>query len=273
MDFIWLYQIPNWLLCALVVGTFTVASLVGLWLTRPWVGSFPTHHNDVVASFAASTGVLYAVLLAMIAVASWTNYTTVDSLAAQEADLVHSLFRDLEGYPQPERDELRGLLREYVDTVIRVEWPAIQQGLTDQRASLVVDAVFSGWMKFEPRTEGQKLIVAETLSRLNSLQTVRRNRIQTGVSGLDPVLWTVVLVGAIISIGICYLFWLENKVLHQLMIGVLGFIIGIVVYLILALDHPLWGVVSIQPSAFQAVADSMDRALHPMTPGERRTVH
>ena len=270
MDIIWLYQIPNWLLCLLVVGVFTTVSLVGLKLTRPWVSSFKTHHNDIVASFAASVGVLYAVLLAMIAVAAWTNYTTVDSLAAQEADLVHSLFRDIEAYPQFERDELRGLLREYVDTVIHTEWPALQKGSTDRRAALVVDSIFSGWIKLDPRTEAQKIVNAETLARLNLFQSVRQSRLQTGGNGLDAVLWVVVLAGAIVSIGICYLFWMENKTLHQVMISILGTMIGVVVYLILALDHPMWGAITIQPAAFESVADSMDRVLHPLTPGERR---
>lgn len=270
MNFIWIYQIPNWILCAIIVSLFTIGSLVGLALTRPWVRSFKTHHNDIVASFAASAGVLYAVLLAMIAVASWTNYTAVDALVAQEADLVYSLFRDLEAYPEPERSQLRGLLREYVDSAIRIEWPAIQRGVMDKRAGMVVDAVFSGWMHFQPTTENQRLIVAETLARLNSFQAVRRNRIQTGISGLEPVLWIVVLVGGLVNAGISCLFWIENKRLHYLMMGVLGMMIGVVVFLILALDHPLWGELSIQPSAFEAVADSMDRVLQPLTPGERR---
>jgi hypothetical protein len=270
VDIIWLYQIPNWLLCLLVVGVFATVSLVGLKLTRPWVSSFKTHHNDIVASFAASVGVLYAVLLAMIAVAAWTNYTTVDSLAAQEADLVHSLFRDIEAYPQFERDELRGLLREYVDTVIHTEWPALQKGSTDRRAALVVDSIFSGWIKLDPRTEAQKIVNAETLARLNLFQSVRQSRLQTGGNGLDAVLWVVVLAGAVVSIGICYLFWIENKLLHQVMISILGGMIGVVVYLILALDHPMWGAITIRPTAFEAVAASMDRVLHPLTPGERR---
>jgi hypothetical protein len=270
MNYMWVYQMSNWFLGALVVSVFTGLSLAGLSLTRPWVGSLDSHHNDMVASFAASAGVLYAVLLAMIAVASWNNYTTTDAYVSQEADLVHSLFRDIEGYPRPERDQLRALLREYVDNVIHTEWPALQRGLTDRRAALVVDDIFAGWLRFEPKTEAQKLIVGETLSQLNALQAVRRNRISTGITGLDPILWLVVLVGAVLSLGICYLFWMPNKRLHQLMIGILGVMIGMVVYLILALDHPLWGELSIQPTAFQAVADSMDRVLHPMTPGERR---
>ena len=267
---LWLYQIPNWQLCLLVIAGFTLFSVIGFLVTRKWVRSFKSHNNDVVACFVATIGVLYAVLLAMIAVASWNNYTVVDALVSQEADLVHSMFRDADSFPSPHREQFRSLLREYVDTVINVEWPSLQQGLEEKRASMAVDAIYNEWSTFEPKTQKETVVATEIFQRLNNFQTVRRNRIQTGLSGLMPVLWGVVIVGAILNLGMTFLFWMDNQKLHFVMTAVLGATIGMVVYLILALDHPLWGEVSVSPDAFQAVAVSMDRALNPMTPGERR---
>ncbi len=271
MNVLWLYEIPTGLLCAIMIVVFSGGSLAGLAITRRWVGHW-RQHNDVIAAFVAAVGVLYAVLLAMIAVACWNNYTTVDSLASQEANLVHALFRDLAAYPQPARDDLRHLLREYVDTVIHDEWPALKAGKDDPRAGLVVDQMFERWMTFQPKDETQRLADAEMLARLNTFQSIRENRIQDGVEGIDITLWAVVLVGAVINVGLTYLFWIEDIRLHRRLVFTLGLTIGLVVYLIMALDHPLWGDVSIPPKAFQAVAHSMDRVLHPLTPGERRLV-
>jgi hypothetical protein len=270
MEFIWLYQLPNWALGVLVSGFFTLMSLIGLTVIQRWVRTFEGQHNDLVGAFANAVGVIYAVLLAMIAVAAWTNYTTVGALVSEEADLVNSLFRDVEAYPVAERDGLRLLLREYVDTVINTEWPATQQGRENKRAALVVDAVFSRWLSFEPTSESQKMVVAEMFGRLNNFVSVRQHRIQTGVSGLDAVLWVGVTGGAILTIGLTSFFKTDNQRLHRVLTAALGFMIGMVVYLILALDHPLWGEVSVRPTAFEVVAESMDRTLHPLTPGERR---
>jgi len=267
---LWLYQIPNWELGLLVTGTFTLLSVIGFVLTRKWVRAFKSHHNDVVSSFVATIGVLYAVLLAMIAVASWNNYTAVDGLVSQEADLVHAMFRDADAFPSPHRERFRTLLRDYVDTVINVEWPSLQQGLEEKRAAMAVDALFSEWASFEPKTEKENVVATEIFQRMNNFQTVRRNRIQTGLSGLMPVLWWVVIVGAVLNLGLTFLFWMHDHKVHFVMTAVLGMTIGMVVYLILALDHPLWGEVSVSPDAFQVVASSMDRALNPLTPGERR---
>jgi hypothetical protein len=199
-------------------------------------------HNDVISCFVATIGVLYAVLLAMIA----------------------------DAFPSPSREHFRSLLREYVDTVINVEWPSLQQGLEEKRAAMAVDAVYREWGSFEPKTEKENVVATEIFQRLNTFQTVRRNRIQTGLSGLMPVLWIVVVVGAVLNLFMTYLFWMDDQRVHFVMTAVLGATIGMVVYLILALDHPLWGEVSVAPTAFEVVAESMDRSLNPMTSGERR---
>jgi hypothetical protein len=103
---------------------------------------------------------------------------------------------------------------------------------------------------------------------MNNFQSVRRNRIQTGLSGLMPMLlWIVVIVGAVLNLGLTYLFWMDDQRVHFVMTAVLGATIGMVVYLILALDHPLWGEVSVAPTAFEIVESSMDRSLNLMTPG------
>ena len=45
-------------------------------------------------------------------------------VVSTEAAAVASLFRDLDGYPQPLRDRLETLLRDYTRLVIDKEWPA-----------------------------------------------------------------------------------------------------------------------------------------------------
>ena len=35
MTFYWIYDLPNWLLCSLIVATFVGLSLAGLFISRP----------------------------------------------------------------------------------------------------------------------------------------------------------------------------------------------------------------------------------------------
>ena len=267
---IWVYQLPNWLLASAIMGGFTVLSLAGLAFTRPWIRRPRGEDSTIIVGFVSAVGVLYAVLLAMIAVATWNNYTQVDALVSQEANAVHAIFRDVEGYPPAARERLRTLLREYVKLVVHTEWPALQQGILEKRAGLVVDSIFHEILTHRPDTDGEKTVTSEVLERLNTFQILRRNRIQLGVSGVEPVLWLVVLFGGVMNLGLTYLFWMEDYRLQQVLTGGLGLTIGLVIFVIVALDHPLWGEVSVSPAAFDAVADSMDRLMDPMTPAQRR---
>ena len=132
MTIYWIYDLPNWLLCALIVSIFVGLALVGLFISRPivrrLVGSSPKH-NDVVSYFFAGMGVFYGLALGLIAVATWENYTEIDGVVSTEAAAVASLYRDLDGYPQPLRGRLETMMRDYTRLVIEKEWPAHKRGV------------------------------------------------------------------------------------------------------------------------------------------------
>ena len=132
MSFYWIYDLPNWLLCIVIVATTVGLALAGLFLTRPFITRIvgaSSKHNDLVSYFLGSMGVFYGLALGLIAVATWENYTEVDAVVTAEAAALTSLYRDLDGYPQPMRGNLETTLRDYTKTVIDKEWPSHKQGI------------------------------------------------------------------------------------------------------------------------------------------------
>ena len=79
-------------------------------------------------------GVFYGLALGLIAVATWENYTEIDGVVSTEAAAVASLYRDLDGYPQPLRGRLETMMRDYTRLVIEKEWPAHKQGSPSKTA-------------------------------------------------------------------------------------------------------------------------------------------
>ena len=75
-----------------------------------------SQHNDLAGFVLAIVGVIYAVLLAFIAVAVWQSYADVDSLVQTEANLVDDLYRDTISLPPDHRHSTAaGPLRLYRD--------------------------------------------------------------------------------------------------------------------------------------------------------------
>ena len=97
---LWIYNLPTWLLAFLIVFVFLTVSLSGLLLSRHFITKrlrFSREINDAVNYFGTAIAALYSVTLGLIAVASWSNFSNVDSLVSQEAATVGVLYRDVGG--------------------------------------------------------------------------------------------------------------------------------------------------------------------------------
>ena len=80
-------------------------------------------HNDLAGFTFATISVVYAVLLAFIAVATWEAFSNAERVVDEEAGYIGNLYRDSAGLPQPIGGNIRDLLRQYTDMVISQEWP------------------------------------------------------------------------------------------------------------------------------------------------------
>ena len=92
MSFYWIYDLPNWLLCTLIVAVTVGLALAGLFITRPIVKQLvgaSSKHNDLVSYFLGSMGVFYGLALGLIAVATWENYTEVDAVVTVRGGCAH----------------------------------------------------------------------------------------------------------------------------------------------------------------------------------------
>ena len=126
----WITELPTTLAVGAVVGILAALSVLGLALFHLVVPhSIRRAHNEVIGFILAVIGVIYAVLLAFIAVAVWEDFGTADALVQTEANLVGNLYRDTVGLPNPLATGLRHNLFVYAETVVQDEWPALAAGL------------------------------------------------------------------------------------------------------------------------------------------------
>jgi len=133
---LWLYQIPTWALGLLVLSAVWVFSVGGVLICRPWVMSWKRSENETVGYLLSIAGVAYAVLLAMIAVGAWDSSTTVDVAIQQEANALAGVYRGVDGFRPEARDHFQQLVRDYVDFVVRDEWPALARDARSPELSL-----------------------------------------------------------------------------------------------------------------------------------------
>ena len=104
-----------------------------------------------------------------------------------------------------------------------------------------------------------EIIHAETLRQLNNYMDDRRSRLNSVAVGIPAVLWWVVGIGAMIAVLLVAMLDMEIHV-HLILGAALSVFLGLVIFLIAAMDNPFRGDVSVTPAPLLQVYDKIGRA-------------
>lgn len=256
----WLYEIPLWLLCLVVVTPGIIVSLGGLYVVRRYGWMLNPEDNGTAGFVHAFIGVLYAVALGLMVVGVQGGYSDVEKVVMAEAYLTGDLYRDVEGLAEPIRSELQSLILRYTNSVIDKEWPVIEAGgFSDEETWALIDEISYRIITYRPSTDAELVVFAEVLRGVNQLLDQRRERLHLGTSGVDLVTWAVVLTGAMITIGVALFYNTASARAHYWLVGMMTAMYGLMIFLIVAMDHPLWGEFSVQPDTFREVRENLMR--------------
>ena len=256
----YLNELPLVLSLALIVG-LTVTLAVGLLIfTRVYIRrhfNISDETDDTVQFYAGAIAAFYGIALAFITVANWENYTRAVSVVSAEASSIGALYRDVNGYPEPLRDELKGRIKEYLEFVVNQAWPAQKHGTILQGSVQILNKFQDSLLQFEPASEGQKVIHQEAFSQYNDFLNFRRQRLDFVDAQLPSILWVIILGGAVITIFVTYFFYVPNVRLHILLIICYSMLIAVVIYFTALMENPFKGPVAVTASSYQLILDTL----------------
>jgi hypothetical protein len=243
----------------LAVCTAMLVSVVGLALVQRLVSSeLRKRHNDVAGFIYAVIGIVYAVLLALVVIAVWEDYEAARDTTDREASELAEIFWLAHQFPEPHQRQIQELTRSYARVVVEEEWPLMAEGRSSARAWALLDEMRAVIEGFEPRTEAGQVLYQEGLDRIHELADARRMRLVEANEGIPAILWVVLGVGGIVTVGFTYLFGLENTQVHRLMVAALAGLIALVLLTIGALEYPFSGDARIGPGAFELVLNRFE---------------
>jgi Kef-type K+ transport system membrane component KefB len=251
-----LYDIPNWLFGMIVIFVFVSFAIGGLYITHKRLGLYNKDQleaNAIISSYFGAAVAFYGITLGLISVGAWQNFSDVDNKAAREASAITALYRDVSNYPEPVREAMRTKLKEYTKFIVEVAWPQQRRGIVPTGGTERLQAFEADLYPFEPRTMGQLALHQETLRQFNSVVELRGMRLQSVTGGLPATIWWVVCIGAMVSIALTWLFLVDSFRLHELLTGLYAALIGLLVFLMAAMDNPYRGKFSVGPDAFELV--------------------
>ncbi len=247
----WIYNNPTWLWGTILVVLFTSAACVGLLIFHRLVRvNLRRAHNDLAGFTISVIGVLYAVLLAFIAIATWESFSRASDIVENESDYVGGMYLDTAGLQQAKGQEIRDALAKYVSVVIDVEWPIQRQGVTPDQGWKPLRDLATAIATIHPQNSGEAVIEAELLRTWNDLYNARSARLSAVQGHIPGVIWCIIFFGAAITTGYTYLFGFENFGMHIAMTATVAATLALVIVLIIALDWPFRGEISVSPDPF-----------------------
>jgi hypothetical protein len=257
---LFLASLPLWLAVLLVIVIPTVVALCGPPMVRRTIELEHLAANNEVAGFKfAVVGVVYAVLLGFAVIVVWEKFRDAEAAAVQEASGVIAISRLSEGMGKASDDMLRERLTGYIGSVIREDWPAMAGGGGSPRVGQALSALYTAVLAIDPSTPRESTIMGALLTELDIVTEGRRTRLVLASGVVPEVLWAVLFAGAVVTLAFTFFFGTRSVRAQSMMSGMLGGVTFMALFVVVEIDYPFTGPVSVGPEAMQM---ALETALH-----------
>ncbi|MFJ9822559.1 DUF4239 domain-containing protein [Streptomyces sp. NPDC101151] len=239
-------------LAILIVGGVVVLSLAACLVTRrlfPELINGVT--NDVSRTVLELFGAIYGIVLAFVIVTLWTELEQVQVVVTSEASDLAVISRNAHSFPGEVQEKLDRAIGGYVHAVVEDAWPLMRVGKNSLSAtSGKLEALYGVLQDYNPRNASEQAFYGESVERLNDVTTQRRTRILAATQELPILLQVLTYGGALVVMMVTLLYGVENLKVQLLFVGSIALLVGLSLTLVLVLEHPFAGEVSVSPHPF-----------------------
>ena len=141
-------------------------------------------------------------------------------------------------------------LTSYVKSVIDDDWPAMERGHTSHDTTRALNDVYGAALKSNPAGARDSAVLAEIFHQLDQITQARRERIVVGAGVVPGMIWAVLVMGGVITVASAFFFGSENLRAQLLMTGMLSVIVFTALLVIVSINYPFTGPVSVSPEPF-----------------------
>lgn len=264
----WFYSHSTWEVAGAVCSMLVLLPLIGLFIFHRLVNWHAREKDTSMVGLSyALCGGIYAVVLAFVAVGTYEAMDKSAKIAADEANSLGGLAFDSAGLPGGLAVRVRADVGGYIDIVTRKEWPSQQAYRMEERnyeeGWAQVRRIGLDLANFEPATQGQATVKAEMVHAVNELFSARRARLLAANAHLPDAVWQMLAFGLSLVAVYVFLFGPHSFKIHMAVTGLTMLSLGLVFTLIISLDYPFRGELSVDSDAYLGVKEVTERAFAP----------
>lgn len=219
-------------------------------------------HNSALSSFLTCVSLVYGALLGFTIVVAWEQFSSAATNVSNEASTVVTMYRQTVGMPPSEQTRMRALLREYAHAVEGPEWRnALATGSGTESARDAINEMYTA-LGNEHSSVADNPITQKFLDQLTTLASQRNQRILDSHPRIPGLLWTGLLFGGVVLLGIGGFMRLGNTRAHLVLLSAVAILLGLLLFVVFWLDHPFGNELGVTAEPFEqslSVFDSIDR--------------
>jgi hypothetical protein len=256
----WLSSLPIWLpVIVIIVLCLGMALLVVRIMRRRLPHPALVENNEFLGFTYAIYGLIYGLVLGLVIVTTWDHYTETEEIVLQETTVLSQLWRDGQAFPLNVRAQLHTDLYEYVSAVIDREWDTMARyGRGDAVAEEEYEDLWRHTYKIEPTSRNQEAFLKEYLSRINALSATRRLRILNSQADINPLLWLIMICGAIPTVVYTFLFSARHGIVQVMITTFMACLVALCLLAAAILQYPFTGHARISPEPFKVLKESCE---------------
>lgn len=263
-----LLYLPTALACLLVTVSAGLVTLLGLFcIRRKFDAERLKENHEVAAIIFNAFGWLYAVIVAFVVFVTWTGYDEANKNLQLEASETLDFFYTADAFASPLREDVRHRLVDYAQYVAGEELPQ----MSDENMPLYSAPALRQLRQFvygaSSSTVRNPELYGATLRELERLMEYRRLRIFAGRNSVPDLIWLLLLLGSLITVGNTYLFGMKHLWVQACLVAALAMTLSLILFLIYVLDHPFTGANRVSEAPLQEAITIMKMNQAAAVPG------
>lgn len=251
----YMLQIPPFLLFILIISFGALFAGLSTFFFRKYTKlKILRSHNEVTGFLFLAIAGFYSLLLSFVMFIVWGQMNATRGNVSKEGSSAIGLYRDIKFYPDTvESKQLMVIYLDFVFNVIDDEFPNMEHMKPSRKTLESFNRVFYKIEHLNPKNQFQIQLVAEMFNHLNELATYRGLRANSMEAEIPSPMWLPMILGAIITIVCAMLLDIEFIRMHVVLNTLLGVFIGMILFLIILLDHPYTGSLGIKPKSYMQI--------------------
>jgi uncharacterized protein DUF4239 len=252
-----------WLFLALALAVSVLVAMGAMWLAdRTLAKEVPEGHNGALSPFLTCVSLVYGALLGFTIVVAWEQFSSAETNVSNEASTLATMYRQTVGMPVAEQTQMRVLLRKYTNAVEGPEWAdAIRAGTGTESARDALNEMYRV-LGSEQSSVSSSPISQKFLDQLTNLASERNQRILDSKPRIPGLLWTGLLFGGVVLLGLGGFMRLGSVRAHFALLSAVALLLGLLLFVVYWLDHPFGNQLGVTSAPFEqslSVFDSIDR--------------